>query len=161
MSRRHPNIVNIDEGEWHTLEHGTRFAMREKWLADQAGGQKLGCSYYEVEPGKTAFPFHAHLGNEEAIYILAGVGTLRLAEHEIAVRTGDYLAFPARADLPHQLIAGGTETLKYLCMSTMLDPEVVVYPDSNKVMARGGEEPGKVRVVLRAGTSIDYWDGED
>lgn len=37
----------------------------------------MGGSLYEVEPCRAASPRHYHLANEEAIYALEGVGTLR------------------------------------------------------------------------------------
>lgn len=38
----------------------------------------IGTSLYKLLPGNKAFPFHCHYGNEEAIFILSGNGTLRL-----------------------------------------------------------------------------------
>ena len=55
-------------------------------VLNQSGGEKLGCSIYRVLPGKTAYPHHRHLANEGAIYILSGLGELRLDEKRIEVR---------------------------------------------------------------------------
>jgi uncharacterized cupin superfamily protein len=35
-----------------------------------------------VPPGRRAWPYHYHLENEEAIYVLEGLGTLRIDEEE-------------------------------------------------------------------------------
>lgn len=140
MSNRHPNVKNLDEMPWHQgAEHGSRIGYRDKWLAEQTGGRQIGASYYEVEPGKAAFPFHAHLVNEEAIFILEGEGKLRLGEEVLPVRKGDYLAFPAGLEHPHQLVNAGPVTLKYLCLSTNLRPEVALYPDADKLGVLGGD----------------------
>jgi hypothetical protein len=40
-----------------------------------AGGEKLGCSLYEVPLGRRAWPCHYHRANEEAIHVLYGSGT--------------------------------------------------------------------------------------
>ena len=69
-----------------------------------AGGEKLGCSLYEVPPGRRAWPYHYHLANEEAIYVLEGSGTLRIGGEEIRVSQGDYVALPASAQAAHQLV---------------------------------------------------------
>ena len=140
---------------------GSRFSSRCQHLSAATAAQKLGCSLYEVAPGKRAFPFHAHLGTEEALFVLSGKGTLRIGGEQIPVRAGSYAAFPPGLDTAHQLVNTGTAPLRYLCMSSASDPDVVVYPDSGKVMAAAGGWPPKVRVVARAKDSLDYWDGED
>ena len=50
---------------------------------------------YEVPPGKSAYPYHYHLKNEETFFILKGQGLLRTEEGERTVRAGDLLFFPA------------------------------------------------------------------
>lgn len=175
MSDRPPNIVNADQLAWvDTAEanraaspadrdRGHQFGSRAKRLAASAGGARLGCSLYELPPGKRSFPFHYHVANEEAIYILDGTATLRLGDRTIAVRAGDYIALPAGPGHAHQLINSSAAPLRYLCMSTTLSPEVAVYPDSHKVAfstAPGGPAGGPFE-VQRLGTSLAYYDGED
>ena len=116
MSDRHPSIVNADQLDWFDCAEATRaafpgdagrglqFGARGKQLGAAAGCNRLGCSLYELPPGKRGFPFHYHLANEEAIYILEGEVTLRLGDREIAVGPGDYIALPVGPDHPHQLI---------------------------------------------------------
>ena len=64
--------------EWEEQTHGERFGYRRKSLSAATGSEKLGCSLYEVPPGRRAWPYHYHLANEEAIYVLHGSGTFRL-----------------------------------------------------------------------------------
>jgi len=57
-------------------------------------------------------------------------------------------------------------SLRYLAMSTMRDPEVLVYPDSDKVGAMAGAAPGgdgerDVDAYFRRDDAVDYWDGEE
>jgi uncharacterized cupin superfamily protein len=163
---RPPCIVNANDLEWkRATARGERFASERKAFTGPAGGQKLGCSLMRVPPGKTAFPHHRHHGNEEAIYILSGTGTLRLDDAEHAVGPGDYIALTAGGPA-HQLIATGNAPLEYLCFSTMLAPEVVEYPDAGKVGAIAGVAPGgdvSQRTVFRfykTDANVDYWEGE-
>ena len=164
-TRRHPNVVHADDVELVDDPHGV-FAPRERYLSDAAGGKQLGCSLVELPPGKTAWPYHYHCANEEAIYVLEGTGTARIGDARIEIRAGDYLALPAGQAGAHQTINTGTITLRYLCFSTRIATEVVGYPDSGKLGVRHYEAlpDGSIRVVVRAnfrdGDDVDYWTGE-
>lgn len=162
-----PKAIATDAISWKEQTFGSRFHFRRKALSALAGGQKLGCSLYEVPPGYRAWPFHYHCANEEAIYILSGSGTLRLADEDLPVTVGDYIAFPPGPPGVHQLINTGTETLQYLCLSTMVEPDVVVYPDSEKVGIFGGAAPGDsqnprtLHKFLALEAEVPYWHGEE
>ena len=112
--------------------------VKTKRLGAAAGGKKLGCSLYEQPPGKRAFPYHCHFANEEAVYVLEGEGTLRIGAKEVPLRAGDYVALPVGEETAHQIINSSTATLRYLCFSTSIEPEVVKYPDSGKVGLMAG-----------------------
>src|SRR4028119_131015 len=94
---RRLNVTN--EGELRLAEHshGEKFGYRRKSLGSAAGGEKLGCSLYEVPPGRRAWPYHYHLANEEAVYVLEGLGTLRIGGEQVRISKGTYVALPARA----------------------------------------------------------------
>jgi uncharacterized cupin superfamily protein len=162
--RRHPNIVNIDEIEQQAQEKG-KFSVKHRALAGAAGGRNIGCGMVEVPPGKTAWPFHYHFANEEALYILSGTGTARIGDQRIPIRAGDYLVFPPGKDTPHQTINTGTEPLVYLALSTMLTTEVVGYPDSGKIGAMSatyvdGKRTPLFRGIFREAQQADYYEGE-
>ena len=80
-----PNVVGDGDLEWDEQSHGEKFGYRRKQLGSAAGGEKLGCSLYEVPPGRRAWPYHYHLANEEAIYVLEGSGILRIGGEEVQV----------------------------------------------------------------------------
>jgi uncharacterized cupin superfamily protein len=130
------------------------------------GLSKLGAMLTTVEPGKRAFPFHAHHANDEMFVILEGSGEVRIGETTHAIKAGDVVGCPAgTAEGAHQIVNTGDAPLRYLGVSTMIDPEVVEYPDSGKlaVMSIG---PGndfmsaRVRHVFRREDGRDYWEGE-
>lgn len=141
-----------------TAAHGS-FAFRRKRLGDAVGAQQIGCSWMEVPPGAKAFPFHFHTANEEAVFILEGEGVLRSGEEELPLRAGDYVGF-RRGPPGHQIINRSETMLRYLALSTRIDPEVSVYPDSGKIGAWGESVPGG-RAIYPASASVDYYEGEE
>lgn len=163
----HPHVVRSQELPWSESSHGSSFALRRKQLGAAAHGQKLGCSLVELLPGKQSWPRHYHLANEEALFILEGSGSLRLGEETVPVSAGDYVALPVGAACAHQLINDGDAPLRYLAFSTMLEPDVTVYPDSNKVGVFAGSAPGgskaarTLEAFLPLGSQVGYWDGEE
>lgn len=162
---RSEHIVNVNDLEWQTDSQGDKFAYARKWFTQRTGAEKLGCSIYRVPPGKTAFPHHKHFSNEEAIYILSGEGTLRLDDESHAVGPGDFVSFVPEGP-HHQLVNSGTDDLEYLCISTMIHPDITLFPDSEKVIAFAGSGPGgdkSVRTyfgIYKTGSAVDYYDGE-
>ena len=134
-------MIQVDELEWDEHSHG-RFGYRRKQLGAAAGGQMLGCSLFEIPPGRRPFPYHWHTANEEAIYVLSGRGTLRLAGDEVEIKAGDYVACPVGPEGAHQLINSSDDPLRVLLVSEMIEPEVVVQPDSDKIGVIAGAPPG-------------------
>src|SRR5262245_44417745 len=108
--RRHKQVVNIEEVAARDEQRGS-FGFHARRLGTEAGSRALGCGHFEVPPGKTAFPFHFHSNFEEAIYVLAGTGTLRVGDAQVAVRAGDYVAFPPGPESAHALTNTGTTAL--------------------------------------------------
>lgn len=165
---KHKHVIHADELQWtSTGVNNHRLAAERKQLGAASGGKKLGCSMFRVPVGKAAYPFHAHFGNEEAIYILEGEGLARIGEDRVNVAAGDYLALPVGPEAGHQLTNCGSTDLVYLCFSTMIEPEVVLYPDSDKVGAFTGSAPGgdaqerSLIAFYRKGENVPYLDGEE
>lgn len=160
-------LIDSERLDWATLEHGdTQF--RRKRLAVAAGGEDLGCSLYELPPGRKSWPYHYHEGNEEAIFVLAGEGTLRLDGDEYPLTGGDYAALPTGEGGAHRVINDGDSNrpLRYLVVSTMRVPDLTVYPDSEKVGIFAGEAPGSgneptLKGFYRLTDTVDYWEGEE
>jgi uncharacterized cupin superfamily protein len=160
-------IVHENEVGWVELSHGERIAFKRKLLGQATGAEKLGCSLFEVAPGKRAWPFHYHFANEEALYILEGSGTLRLGAEEFPIGQGHFVALRSGPQGAHQLINTGPVALRYICFSTMIGPEVCGYPDSGKLGIIAGRAPGgagrvsAMRKCFREASEVDYYQGED
>ena len=52
--REDPNVVNEQDLGWGEQPHGERLGYRRKQLGSAVDGEKLGCSLYEVPPGRRA-----------------------------------------------------------------------------------------------------------
>jgi uncharacterized cupin superfamily protein len=164
--RRHSQVINVDESEQNERLTGSRFGFRRRGLADHAGGKGIGGSWFEIPPGRTAFPYHFHCVNEEAMFVLEGEGTLRIGSETVAIRAGDWVSFPIGPEGAHQVTNSGQGPLRLLALSTKVNGDVVGYPDSKKIGALGsmpgtkfGETPW-LRVLVREGSNVDYFDGE-
>ena len=167
--RRHPNVVNVEEAKPMETARGG-FASKRRRLAADANANALGCSHYEVEPGKTAFPRHAHNTLEEGVYVLEGTGTLRLGDATVPVRAGDFIALLPGPTLAHQLVNTGKTPLRYLALSSPAAPitaDVVTYPDSRKVAFAAGVDPKKglmsaavFKLIKEDQPKVDYYDDE-
>ena len=156
--------INADELEWSTLQKGAA-SFRRKQLGAAAGGEEIGCSLYELPGGRRSWPYHYHTGNEEALFVLEGAGTIRLDGEMHPLEEGDYVALPAGESGAHRVINDSEGPLRYLMASTMNEPEVLVYPDSDKVGAMAGAPPGgddrTVEGYFRREDAVDYWAGEE
>lgn len=156
--------VNESDIEWSEREHGA-MRFRRKQLGVAAGADRLGASLYELPPGASSWPYHYHTGNEEVVYVVSGTGVLRTPAGESSVEPGDFAVFRADESGAHRLRNDGDEPLRYLAVSTMRDPDVTVYPDSEKVGVFAGSPPGgrgerTVSGYFRRDDRVDYWDGE-
>ena len=157
MSAGTTNIVNIGEVELKLDEKGERFASSDAQLGPLIGARDLGCTLTVVPPGKRSCPFHSHRANEEMFLILEGNGTLRYGPDERPVRAGDLIACPTGGpETAHQLVNTSDAELRYLAFSTKRSPEIVEYPDSDKVLSYDG----KFGIMVKRASDVDYWEDE-
>jgi uncharacterized cupin superfamily protein len=172
--------TNADDLDWTTTERGqTRFERKQ--LGEAAGGEQIGCSLYRIPPGRRSWPYHYHTANEEALFVLSGSGTLRLGTdeenpssdqtgsddiEETPLTDGGYVALPTGERGGHRVVNDGDEPLTYLMVSTMREPDVAVYPDSEKFGVFVGSPPGgsgerSLDGYYRIDDDVDYWEGEE
>lgn len=157
--------VNIHAAEWREASHGEKFARGAISLTDMNDNHDLGCSAFRVPPGKRAFPKHAHLANDEAIFVVSGCGELTIGDEAAPVTAGDFIMLPKGEEHAHVLVNDGDEDIIYLCMSTAVMPDVVHYPDSGKLGVLGSKDfwtAGKPGVSgFYKPNPVGYWDGEE
>jgi uncharacterized cupin superfamily protein len=145
-----------------TGQAAERFDVSRAMLGKALGLKTLGCSLTQVAPGKTGYPFHSHRVNDELFYIVAGCGELRLGDARHPVAAGDVIGCPRGGPATaHQLINTGHEPLRYLAISSELDPEICEYPDSGKIGVWSTEAGGPgLYHMTRSDAAVNYWDGE-
>ncbi|MEM7021053.1 MAG: cupin domain-containing protein [Pseudomonadota bacterium] len=158
-----PPLANLADLDLQAQGHGEGFAAQIARIGPLIGADKLGCTLVVVPPGKKAWPYHRQFANEEMFVILEGIGTLRHEDQRHPIRAGDVIAAPIGE--AHQILNTSDAELRYLAISTMLEPEVSEYPDSGKRAAMAGSPPGRRPYPLFAITPMDaeigYWDGEE
>lgn len=159
--------ANVFNPEWDAEQDRPPFTWRRSRIGRQAGTDKLGASLFEVPAGSSAFPLHVHYANEELIVVLSGTFVLRGVDApERELKAGDVVACPAGPSGAHRLDNRSSEPARFLVVSTMLAPDFVDYPDSNKVWMRSyppGAAPGdeEYDVLIAKGERLDYLHGEE
>jgi uncharacterized cupin superfamily protein len=154
-----PRIFNLYGDEWDRTEDRPGWRSKDAWVGARIGGELIGGSLYELEPGDRLWPYHTHYANEEWMLVVRGRPTLRTHDGEQELAEGDVVAFPRGAEGLHQVRNATDEPIRVLMLSTMIAPEVVHYPDSGKIGARDAK--GERILLARPGETLDYWDGED
>ncbi|WP_123537510.1 cupin domain-containing protein [Halosimplex salinum] len=158
-------VVSESDRDWDEYDHGTRQFRRKRLGA--SGGEELGTSLYELDPGKRTWPRHYHAGNEEAIYAIGGELTLWLGtddeESEHVLEPGDYVALPSGSDHAHEVAARGDETARFLVVSTMNEPDLSVLVERDAAMLFAGGAPGNyddryVSKTVDLDAEVEYWE---
>ena len=155
MKRKAP-IVNLGDLPLESYGKGGHFAAMLGRVGSTLGNRQIGCTLVVLEPGKRAWPYHLHYGQEEFFVILEGEGTLRYDGDELPVRAGDAILTPPGPNTAHQIVNTSEKELRYLALSGTQLPEVCFYPDSGKYGAYFGEEE-KHGFIAREESAVDYW----
>ena len=86
-------VFNLHGDEWHETRDREGWRMREAFVGHHIGGELIGASICEVEPGNKMWPYHTHYANEEWALVVRGEPTLRTPEGEQVLREGDVVCF--------------------------------------------------------------------
>jgi uncharacterized cupin superfamily protein len=105
-------------------------------LGDAVGLARTGVAIARLPPGKESFCYHAHRGEEEWLYILAGEAVAHIDGKDYPVFTGDFLAFPTAPPVAHLLRNPGPEDVVYLMGGERREMDIVDFPLQAKVMMR-------------------------
>ncbi|WP_291503111.1 cupin domain-containing protein [Acutalibacter sp.] len=139
----------------HKAEH-EGYEYTRRYFVRRGEARKCVVSVYEIPPGKSAYPYHYHVKDEETFYIISGEGTLRTPGGERTVRAGELLFFPAGEGGAHKLTNTGEGPLTYIDFDAVNDLDAAVYPDSGKLGVWGMG----VNQVFRLEDEAGYYEGE-
>ena len=122
------------------LNPRSRFEGTE--LARPGGLEKVGVSIAWLRPGEESFAFHAHMVEEEWMYVLSGRAMVDMGDESVEAGPGDFVAFPA-PNVPHLVRNPFDGECSYLMGGQIgLPLDFIDYPRIGKqyVLKR---EPGK------------------
>jgi uncharacterized cupin superfamily protein len=156
-------MANLFEPDFDSDQERPGFTYRRARLGRQAGAELLGASLYEIPPGQATFPYHAHTANEEMLIVLRGRPHLRTRDGWRELAEGEVVPFRRGEEGAHQVHNRGGEEVRVLVLSTMIAPEVNLYPDTGRLMA-ATRAPGAAgegfQEAYRRAEATDYWQGE-
>lgn len=152
-------IIKSNDLEWEKIDRGEK-SFRYKRLAKPTNSEDIATSIVEIFPNSKSWPYHYHLGNEESAYIVEGKGEVRGKDETKRIKEGDYLSFKKGRKGVHQFQNPFDKKLRLLINSTMKAPDVIVYPDSEKIgimdSAPGSKKYG-LRKFFKKNDEVDYW----
>ena len=73
-------VFNLHGDHWDEPRERDGWRIKEAFVGHHIGGELIGASMSEVEPGNKLWPYHTHYANEEWVIVLAGEPTLRTPE---------------------------------------------------------------------------------
>jgi len=152
-------VFNLHAAEWDRVEEREGWRSKDAWVGHHIGGELIGESMYELEPGDRLWPYHTHHANEEWLLVVGGRPTLRTPEGETELEEGDVVCFPRGKDGAHQVRNATDAPIRVLMLSTLVAPDIVEYLDTGKVGARS--IAGERILLARPGPELEYWEGED
>jgi len=142
--------------EWSDIP---RFNTRYQHLTRALLGEdyRVGVAIEELPPGRQSAVAHYHIFEEEHLYMLGGVATLRLGAETHMMKAGDYVCFPAGQKAGHCLINQGSAPCRYVVLGERHPNEVSVHTDTNTVSVRA---LGR-RAIFDLAATRGYWEGEE
>ncbi|HVY96255.1 MAG TPA: cupin domain-containing protein [Solirubrobacterales bacterium] len=154
-------MANIYKPVFEEGERPEGFRSRRARIGYELGSELVGVSLWEVPPGEAAYPYHFHYADEELVIVLSGRPSLRTPEGVRELEEGEALRFPLGEEGAHQILNKGEETATFLAISSSGRPDVIVYPDSDKIGV-GERLPGGggLRAFFRRAEGVDYWTDE-
>ncbi len=132
--------MNLHRPEWDVERPGPGAAERFMHVGRRLGGEGIGATLFDVEPGWRG-PFHLHYGNEEWVLVVEGAPTLRWTGGERELRPGDVAVFPRGDAGAHALENRSGRPARFVVFSTMVDPDVAERTEAGLVSVFAGGVP--------------------
>jgi uncharacterized cupin superfamily protein len=154
-------VANIEDPDWQLRDGPPGFRSYRARVGYELGGERIGASMWKLPPGEAAYPFHFHYSDEELLFVTQGRPTLRTPEGERVLEPGEVVRFGLGPEGAHQVLNPTEEEVRFLSVSTSGAPDVVIYPDSEKISASERlPEGGGLHTFFDLDSQVDYWKGE-
>lgn len=137
-------MPNVFRPDWDVEQDNPPYTWRRARVGRQAGAEKLGASLFELPPGASSFPLHAHHANEEVLVVLDGRPTFAGPGGERELDQGEVIACPAGPAGAHRLDNRSEAPVRVLIVSTMIGPDINEFPETGRLWARSwapGSDP--------------------
>ncbi|MEA2494587.1 MAG: hypothetical protein QOJ29_2498 [Thermoleophilaceae bacterium] len=153
-------MPNLNDPQYDDTRDQPGFSARRAKVGFQGGAVKTGLSYWEVDPGEAAYPYHAHLTEEEIIVVIKGTPSLRTPAGWRDLEEGEVVVFPTGEQGAHQIVNRSDETIRFLAFSNSGDPEIVIQIDAGKVGAfERPADGGGMKLWFREADAVEYFEG--
>ena len=130
------------------------FACASASVSEELGGELIGASLYEFEPGEQLWPYHFHRGNEEWLVVVAGDADRCERRTESASCVPATSSRSAGRDRrAHAATTAATSSARVAIFSTLGAGSC----PSTRTATRS---PSPAASSARA-DAVDYWDGEE
>jgi uncharacterized cupin superfamily protein len=154
--------VNLYDSDWDVERAPTGKAERLMHLGRRLGGELIGATMFEVEPGWSS-NYHIHHGNEELVLVVEGNPTVRTPAGERELRPGDTALFRRGPAGAHSLSNRSDRFVRFVVFSSMVDPDVIEIPEHGIVGAIAGGVPtagrdGELELFVRRDAALDYFE---
>jgi uncharacterized cupin superfamily protein len=150
-------VPNIKRPEFNDSREEPGFRARRAKVGHQAGAFKTGLSYWEVDPGEAAYPYHAHLSEEETIVVTEGTPSLRTPDGWRELEEGEVVVFPVGEGGAHQVVNKTETAVRFLAFSNSGAPEIVIQPDAGKYGVR--DSGAQSSEWFRKADAVPYFEG--
>lgn len=126
------SIAPPEKNSIYPAPFATLMAGREKRkLGDYFGLRSFGINQTTLAPGAISALSHHHSKQDEFIYILEGMATLRCANDEYTMGPGECMGFKAGAGIASQVVNRSDKPVVYLEIGDRSVGDEVTYPDND------------------------------
>ena len=154
-------MPNLNDPNWKERGGPPGFRAQRARIGYELGAETVGASLWKLPPGEAAYPFHFHYSDEEIVIVLSGRPSLRTPAGVRQLEEGEAVRFELGEAGAHQLFNPTDGEVRFLAVSSHGRPDIVVYPDSNKISASERTPDGEgLHTFFDLGSEVDYWQGE-
>jgi uncharacterized cupin superfamily protein len=127
-----PDAMEFGLGPFNKPPFGLLTAIPN--LCKQVESKNLIFDVRKLPSGEYSFPYHYHRNAEEVMIIISGSMTVRSVSGFQILGPGEIVYFETGESGAHQFYNHTDEPCTYLDVKTIYGMDMVVYPDSGKVM---------------------------